>query len=278
MHWGLAGFERKRIERIVLNHPFFDMHAPLLTKKEIRAILAQGPRKSGPQVITEVKKELGLIDAPITQQKRTLLEALHDASFVPSFRRTVVLGALCLLLVLFMTLTVPGRAFAKEIYSIIIDFVDGTLSMRNSIPTPDQPASDFSTLHDGLTSPKTLAEALQYPIVGSNDKLIFFEYEMIGSDILSIRSKYQTSEGKKYTIIQEIHGGLSYWSFDIDVDKIDYQKLDPIQGVELFAGTATDGNAFVVGYSGSFSIKISGRELTPAETILVAEHILLYDN
>ena len=68
MHWGLRAFERKRIERIALDHPYFDMHAPLLTKKELRTILAQGPHKTGPQVIAEIKKELGLVYAPLTQK------------------------------------------------------------------------------------------------------------------------------------------------------------------------------------------------------------------
>ena len=36
MNWGLASFERKRIERIATEHPFFDMHAPLLNKMELR--------------------------------------------------------------------------------------------------------------------------------------------------------------------------------------------------------------------------------------------------
>lgn len=128
MHWGLRAFERKRIERIALDHPYFDMHAPLLTKKELRTILAQGPRKTGPQVIAEVKNELGTAHAPATQKKRTLAEALRDASFVPSFRRAVVLGLLSLLLILFMTLTVPGRAFAEELYSLIVEFINGSLN------------------------------------------------------------------------------------------------------------------------------------------------------
>lgn len=278
MNWGLTRFERKRIERIALDHPYFDMHAPLLTKKELRTILAQGPHKTGPQVIAEVKKELGLNDAPVIQQNRTLIDALHDASFVPSFRRTVILSTLGLLLALFMTLTVPGRALAEEVYSIIVDFVDGTLGIRNSTPATNQQAPSFSMLEDDLASPEALAAVLKYPIVASRDPLISFEYELIGKDILSIRTQYHTLSEKKYTIIQELHGDNSLWSFSVDATDDDYQRIEPINGIELYSGIASDGKAYVIGYSTSYTIKISGSKLTLPEVISIAEHVIVYNN
>ena len=99
MHWGLTTFEKKRIERIALDHPYFDTHAPLLTKREIAAIVKEGSHKSGYQVIAEVMAELGITYVPAKRKKRSFREALRDMSFVPSFRRSVALGLLCLLLI-----------------------------------------------------------------------------------------------------------------------------------------------------------------------------------
>ena len=276
MHWGLTRFERKRIERIVLDHPYFDMHAPLLTKKEIHALLAQGPRKTGPQVIAEVKMELGLNDAPATQQKRTLMDALRDASFVPSFRRTVVLGALCLLLVLFMTLTVPGRAFAEEVYSIIIDFVEGTLGMRNIIPSLSPDYLDFSLIPTKAESPQALATAIKYPVVASNNTMTSFQYEQAGSDLLTIRTKYASLDSKKCTMIQEVHGKDSYWSFNSDAKK-GYQRIDSIFGFQLYAGTTSDGSVFVSGHKGLISLYITSRTMSLSEIIDFTNSLYICD-
>lgn len=169
MHWGLTRFERKRIERIALDHPFFDMHPQLFTRKELRAVLAQSPRKSGPQVIAEVRKELGMIYAPDCQNQRTFAEALRDATFVPSFRRTVVFSILSLLLVLFLTMTVPGRTFAEEVYSIIIEYVNGSLNAHNNLPSENRVQPDFTTISEGLNTPQELSMYVDYPIYMTSD-------------------------------------------------------------------------------------------------------------
>ena len=154
------------------------MHAPLLTKKELRTILAQGPRKTGPQVIPEVKNELGTAHAPATQKKRTLAEALRDASFVPSFRRAVVLGLLSLLLILFMTLTVPGRAFAEELYSLIVEFINGSLNAYSINPTPenDESSASLSLLPNDLQIPSELSGLIDHPVYISDDTVVSFFY------------------------------------------------------------------------------------------------------
>ena len=257
MHWGLTTFEKKRIEMIALDHPYFDTHAPLLTKKEIAAIVKEGSRKSGYQVIAEVMAELGITYVPAKHKKRSFREAIQDVSFVPSFRRLVILGTLCVLLVLFMTLTAPGRAFAEEMYSIIIDFIDGTLGMRNSLPSTDSDYLNFSLIPDDVESPQALGSVLNYPIVASDNTRISFKYEQIGADVLVIRSTYLSSDGKKCTLVQEIHGKDGLWSSNNEAKK-GYQNIDSVCGLELYAGMASDESTFVVGYSESFFIQISG--------------------
>ena len=133
-------------------------------------------------------------------------------------------------------------------------------------------------LEDDLASPEALAAVLKYPIVASRDPLISFEYELIGKDILSIRTQYHTLSEKKYTIIQELHGDNSLWSFSVDATDDDYQRIEPINGIELYSGIASDGKAYVIGYSTSYTIKISGSKLTLPEVISIAEHVIVYNN
>ncbi len=272
MHWGLTEFERKRIERIALDHPYFDMHAPLLTKKEIHAILAQGPRKTGPQVIAEVKEELGINDVSLKHQKRTLIDALRDASFVPSFRRTVVLGALCLLLVLFMTLTVPGKAFAEEIYSLVINLVDNVFGVSNMTPTPNDSKLDMSSIPDGIETPRKFYIETGYPLLVTDDSLLSFNYDVLENKRLTVRSRYKVSAEKKYTITQFVYNPDVLWSSSYDTSGSVYATTTAF-GLDLYIMTTHDGSTVINGYSEAYMVSIMSRTMSVSELLTCVENV-----
>ena len=272
MHWGLTAFERKRIERIALDHPYFDMHAPLLTKKELRTILAQDPRKTGSQVVAEVKKELGIAYAPATQKKRTLAEALRDASFVPSFRRTVVLAVLSLLLVLFMTLTVPGKALAEEVYSIIVNYINSTLKARSTSSSTSQSNWDFLSLSDEIDSPAALAKELNCPIVITPDKLVNFRYTPIDTNSLMIRTKYQDKDGKAYILEQELFQDGSLWGYGAHYGDSPIQVQSSID-VTMYGGVSEDKTNKLSGFTSTCWIQLTSKQLSLSELTQIAERL-----
>lgn len=272
MHWGLRAFERKRIERIALDHPYFDMHAPLLTKKELRTILAQGPCKTGPQVVAEVKKELGIAYAPATQKKRTFTEALRDASFVPSFRRTVVLAVLSLLLVLFMTLTVPGKALAEEVYSIIVNYINSTLKARSTSSSTSQSNWDFLSLSDEIDSPAALAKELNCPIVITPDKLVNFRYTPIDANSLIIRTKYQDKDGKTYVLEQELYRDGFLWGYGSDYSDSPIQVQSSID-ITMYGGISEDETNKLSGFTSTYWIRLASKQLSLSELTQIAERL-----
>lgn len=262
MHWGLTRFERKRIERIVLDHPFFDMHAPLLTKKELRAILSQKPQKTGPQVVAEVKKELGLDAAPVAEQQRTLMDALRDVSFVPSFRRTIVLGVFSLLLVLFMALTVPGRAMAEELYSIVVDFADGMFGAYNSVPLQGHLTSDYTSLPKGIQTIEELAAYLDCPLYSTHDELMQFDYDIVASDTLEIILQYQNKDGNSYTMYQKIYGENTSWGVSAEAEWGPVPIDSPLD-IQMYLNHANDGTVYAIGFSEKYTIYIFSQDLSP---------------
>lgn len=272
MHWGLTTFERKRIERIALDHPFFDTHDSLLTKKELRAILAQGPSKTGPQVIAAVKTKLGIEYSPATQKKRTLTEALRDASFVPSFRRAVALGILCVLLSLFMTFTAPGRAFAEELYSIIIDFVDGVFRARNEPQSQSHEYSDLSSIPDNIDSPQALFIALQCPIVETSDELTSFHVISIDGNSLIIRSKYRNLDGRAYVIEQSLYSNETLWGYGVDMNSYSTQVQSSI-GLKFYGGSSDDGTNSFIGFTNYSSIQIFSKQLAISELAMITKKL-----
>lgn len=272
MNWGLASFERKRIERIALEHPFFDMHAPLLNKRELRAALAQGPKKTGPQVIAEVREELGISHSPNLQERRSFAEALRDASFVPSFRRTVVLAALSLLLVLFMTLTVPGKALAEEVYSIIVNYVNSTLKARSTLSSTSQSNWDFLSLSDGIDSPTVLAKELNCPIAITTDKLVNFRYTPIDANSLIIRTKYQNKDGKTYVLEQELYQDGFLWGYGSDYSDSPIQVQSSID-VTMYGGVSEDETNILSGFASTYWIQLTSKQLSLSELTQIAERL-----
>lgn len=273
MHWGLTTFERKRIERIALDHPYFDMHAPLLTKKELHTILAQGPKKTGPQVIAEVREELGISQSPNLQEKRSFAEALRDASFVPSFRRTVVLAALSLLLVLFMTLTVPGKALAEEVYSIIVNYVNDTLKARSTSPSTSQSNWDSLSLSDEIDSPTAFAKELNCPIAITSDKLVNFCYTPVDANSLIIRTKYQDKDGKTYVLEQELYQDGFLWGYGSDYSDSPIQIQSSID-VTMYGGVSEDGTNKLAGFTPTCSIQLTSKQLSLSELSQIANRLL----
>ena len=273
MHWGLTTFERKRIERIALDHPFFDMHPQLLTRKELRAVLSQGPRRYGPQVIAEVRRELGMISAPDCQNKRTFAEALRDASFVPSFRRTVAVVALCLLMIFFMVFTVPGRAFAEEVYSIVIEFTDGLFGAYNNIPSENSAVPDFTSLPQDIGTLQELAELLNCPLYACDDELIGFEYDVESSSVLVVTSRYETENGQSYAICQEYYGSSTFWGASVEAERNSVQVSTPI-GIEMYVDQSEDGTVYAIGFHEMYMIYVSSRDISTEDlkTILHEMH------
>ena len=272
MNWGLTRFERKRIERIALDHPYFDMHAPLLTKKELRTILAQGPHKTGPQVIAEVKKELGIEYVSATQQKRSFTDALRDASFVPSFRKMVVLGVLSLLLVLFMTLTVPGRAFAEEVYSIIIEFVNGSLkSYHFASPESETSFYEVPTIPEDVQSPQELSTVIGFPVYYTDDSLVSFSHNSNSSGV-RIKSQYAAENGNLYMVYQRIYASNINYGTDTEIDD-SFEQFADDSGVTMYAGIASDGINIIIWYPDQSIVRVTSDTIPISELKSIANSI-----
>lgn len=278
MNWGLTRFERKRIERIALDHPYFDMHAPLLTKKELRTILAQGPHKTGPQVIAEVKKELGIEYVSATQQKRSFIDALRDASFVPSFRRVIILSTLSILMALFMTFTVPGRAFAEEVYTIIIRVINNSIKAQHYSSSDIEPevSWDFLSLPSDIGSPQLLSDRIKRSLVVSSDKQVSFKYTPIDDDYLIIRTGYEDETGKTYVISQEIISPDNAWGYEIEYQE-DAIVIPTGIKIQMYGSITNDDTKVLVGFVDQSIIRVSSIEHTLSELAEIATQLRFND-
>lgn len=265
MEWRLTSFERKRILAIALDHPYFDGRKPLLTKKEMAAILEQRRQRTGEQVLREVMAELGKSYDP-TPRRRTLREALGDAFYAPAFRRTAVLLALALLLTFFMTVTVPGRALAEELQRVVVTFADGALHFSNTVPAPAQEQLDFSLVPPTAEEAEAFAELTRLPILLSRDEDVRFRYEL-WEESLFISTVYRTPDGKRYRVDQDFYAPGTYWGVGFNAQ--DYTEIpSPIRydaEITLYAGVAADGTPFIQGFADAFHLTIMSSDMTLSE-------------
>ena len=276
MRGKLTFFERRRMLSIALDHPCFDGRKPLLSEGEMAAALARGRQKTGQQVVAEIMAELGRSYTPASR-RRSLREALEDVSFVPAFRRTVILGALALLLALFMTLTAPGRALAEEARRIVVNFTDGNLNFHNSYPVPaDGSALDFSLVPPTAEDPEELAELTGFPILLSEDEQIRFEYNSWRGG-LSVSSAYLTPDEKRYTLTQEFYAPGTLWGTGFDAQA--YAQIPSTIRYEgeitLYAGVSETG-CFVTGFADAFTLTMMSSSMTLPELTACLERIYVW--
>lgn len=266
MGWGLTVFERKRLAAIALDHPYFDARGPLLSKGEVAAIVKQGAKKTGYQVIAETMAELGLPYAPAGPERRTFGQALRDVSFVPSFRRTVAVALFCLLLALFMTLTVPGRALAESVYTVYVYFRDRSLQLWSEAPSEAADALDFSRVPEAADSPRELATVSRFPVLLTEDQVVSFQYHKM-SEVLYVATLYRTSAGREYSVVQDFYGPNTVWSSSVVAEEVfEVESRIGYDGsITIYAGTASDGTVFLKGYSDLFTLYMASMEMTLPE-------------
>ena len=267
MHWRLTVFEKKRIEAIALDHPYFDGRRPLLTKKEMAAIVKQGASKTGCQVIAEAMAELGLPYTPAESRKRTFREALGDLSFAPGFRRGVALLVLAAILLVFLTATAPGHALAESVYTVYVTFKNKSMNFWNASQEPIPEPKEWHQVPEGFETPYELAALIQMPILVSEDEAISFQYSQMVLERLVVQTRYRTGEGQTYDILQNIYGPKAHWDPGVDArGGVEIASEIRYEGdLTLFAGVSEDGAVFLTGYGDDFDLTVTSTDMTLSE-------------
>ena len=128
----LTWIEKKQIERIAFDHPFFDMHGTVLSKKEAKAIIRSAEaRKSGVEIVFEACDKAGVPRPDFVDNHSSVFDNLKEIVAIPAIRRIGIIVIALILLVVFFTATPTGRAIAESVIQYIVTlFEDGELVMN----------------------------------------------------------------------------------------------------------------------------------------------------
>ena len=201
------------LQRIALDHPYFDTHELPLTEKEAKAIVKANITMTGREFVDSVYAKLGMTRPEEKKKRFAWLRSIGELFTVPPIRRIAITVLVIALMAVFFTSTPTGRAIAESVIQYIATlFEDGAVTVNRSdndaamIPLDTVPDSGkderlepgnnvvyVNTFEEFTTAMGVRPRALPYPYTE------LYYYHDGYTDYLKLNAIYETSKGKIVT-------------------------------------------------------------------------------
>lgn len=234
-------FEWYSLRKKATDHPFFDAHPHMLSKKESDKIVKEQSTMSGKEFVDSIYAELGKerpnSSPEYTSSNREANKSIRTIS-VPRIRKVAIVLGMVLLFVLFFALTPSGRAIADTMIRFVSNVFDNGLAFA----TLEQDDNSDLQISENISNDRIKSamnifinetghipvlldlecQDVQYDIDNDNYSFISFYTTVGGYSIVSIQ---EWSLKTIYTIISEeefiqIENSNLYYSFDKDDESI----------------------------------------------------------
>ena len=224
----MTGLEWRYLQKIALDHPYFDTHKLPLTEKEAKAIVEANIRMTGREFVDSIYAKLGMTRPQEEKKRFAWLRNIGELFTVPPIRKIAIAVLVVLLMTVFFAATPTGRAIAENVIQYIATlFDDGMVSFyRNdneiiphpvntafvSINTPDTTPVSEDTLPEQEDNGEVYVDTFEAftAATGVQPKVLPFPYTRLCYDYdefinyLRLRVVYETPEG---TIVSS-----QYWN------------------------------------------------------------------
>lgn len=127
----MTRLEWRYLQRIALDHPYYDTHKPPLSDAEARAIMEANNMMTGREFVDSIYAKLGMT-RPVKEKRRLAwLSNIGELFAVPPIRKIAIAILVVLLMTVFFAATPTGRAIAESVIQYIVTlFEDGELVMN----------------------------------------------------------------------------------------------------------------------------------------------------
>ena len=127
----MTRLEWRYLQRIALDHPYYDTHKPPLSDAEARAIMEVNNTMTGREFVDSIYAKLGMT-RPVKEKRRLAwLSNIGELFAVPPIRKIAIAILVVLLMTVFFAATPTGRAIAESVIQYIVTlFEDGELVMN----------------------------------------------------------------------------------------------------------------------------------------------------
>jgi hypothetical protein len=208
----MTRLEWRYLQRIALDHPYFDTHKLPLTEKEAKAIVEANNRMTGREFVDSIYAKLGMTRQQEEKKHFAWLRNFGELFTVPPIRKIAIAVLVAVLMTVFFAATPTGRAIAESVIQYIATlFEDGRIVFdRNDDETPphlthsDNFSGDEMQEVNDITTHITFLDSFEEftQITGKTPVILSFTCEEIyftyddELDYLDITATYNTSLGK----------------------------------------------------------------------------------
>lgn len=148
--------EWRYLQKIALDHPYYDTHKLPLTEAEAKAIVKANNVMTGREFVDSIYEKLGMTRPPREKKRFERLRGVAGLFFVPMIRRIAIAVLVIILITVFFAATPTGRAIAEEVRQYVVRLFDkNAVGSRESEETPlrfSEADLKFDELPDGADS------------------------------------------------------------------------------------------------------------------------------
>lgn len=208
----MTRLEWRYLQRIALDHPYYDTHKPPLSDAEARAIMEANNTMTGREFVDSIYAKLGM-NRPVREKKHfAWLSNIGELLTVPPIRKIAIAILVVVLMTVFFSATPTGRAIAESVIQYITTlFNDGRLivNRNDNVSTSillDGEDTTSNERQDEESSQDSFVFVDSFEIFEMNTgktpiilplptTAIYYEYDET-IDYLSLHSTYETQNGR----------------------------------------------------------------------------------
>jgi hypothetical protein len=284
----LTWIEKKQIEKMAFDHPFFDIPGTVLSKKEAKAIIRSAEaRKSGAEIVAEACDKAGVSRPDSVDNHYSVFDNLKEVFAVPAIRRIGIIAIALILLVAFFATTPIGRSIAESVIQYLVTLLsDGSITVSQNdnkeplVVIPNTDETNQYELVDGQIEPICIDSFDDFIKATGKTPVIlplpyvdlYYEYD-ITIDYIALYSTYETQIGQIVTY--QIWDVVDAYSFTLTgympyaADQSIYYSNEEETGY-LYCKMIMDDSLFSLSSKGSYTIddivamlRIEKNERTP---------------
>lgn len=197
------------LQRIALDHPYFDTHKLPLTEKEAKAIVEANNTMTGREFVDSIYAKLGMTRPQEEKKRLSWLRSLGELFTVPPIRKIAIAVLVVVLMTVFFAATPTGRAIAESVIQYIVTlFEDGSLTVnqhdsdamitssdKESVSVGDDwQEADNSIVYVNTFEEFTTATGVQPVVLPFPHTELYYYYDEYTS-FLKLNTIYKTSTG-----------------------------------------------------------------------------------
>mgnify|MGYP006916105533 CR=1 FL=1 len=209
--------EWRYLQRIALDHPYYDTHKLPLTEKEAKAIVEANNKMTGEEFVDSVYAKLGMVRPQEEKKRFAWLRNMGELFSVPPIRRIAIAVLVVVLMTVFFAATPTGRAIAESVVRYIATLLDdGSLAIKHN--NSDNEMSPYYKVYDEIVNDEMqnteditahivyvdsidgfITETGKTPIILPLDYTeLYYVYDEV-LDYVDINAAYVVPEGKLIT-------------------------------------------------------------------------------